>query len=47
MTAELTFYRTDMCEEALAIADKHTERVEARTLRKMIPFAEHYRELLF
>lgn len=47
LTAELTFYRTDMCEEALAASDKRTERVDARTLRKMIPFADHYRDLLF
>ena len=32
----LTFYRTDMCEEALAACRVKPERPDARTLRKTV-----------
>ena len=46
-TLELTFYRTDMCEEVLAKAKKHIERVDARTLRRRIDRIQEYGDLKF
>lgn len=44
---ELTFYRTDMCDEAYENAPESVERVNARTLRKTIPRLSYYEELKF
>ena len=47
LTVELTFYRSDYCEEALAGAEEGTQRVGARTLRKQVEKIKAYRDLLF
>lgn len=44
---EQTFYRTDMCEEALKTSDSEVERVDARTLRKIVPVITKYADLKF
>ena len=44
---ELTFYRTDMCDEVYEKAPESVERVNARTLRKTIPRLSYYEELKF
>lgn len=44
---ELTFYRTDMCEAALAGCKEFVERVDARTLRKCVDRIGCYRDLKF
>ena len=42
-----TFYRTDMCEEALEKCIGTVERVDARTLRKTVHILESYSDLKF
>ena len=44
-TVELTYYRTDMCEQAFASCAPCVERVDARTLRKRIERIEFYSDL--
>ena len=44
-TVELTYYRTDMCEQAFASCAPCVERVDARTLRKRIERIEVYGDL--
>ena len=44
---ELTFYRTDMCDEAYEKAPDTVERVNARTLRKTIEKLSVYADLKF
>ena len=46
-TIELTFYRTDYCESALAKCDAKVERVGARTLRKRISAITKYADIKF
>ena len=46
-TVELTYYRTDFCESALAKCGPEVERVDARTLRKEITEIKKYRDLKF
>ena len=47
LTAEVTYYRTDMCDEAFARAAPGTERVDARTLRRTVERLEWYADLRF
>lgn len=47
MTAELTFYRTDFCEEALARCGNDVRRIDARTLQRIIPKFVRYDDLKF
>ena len=44
---ELTFYRTDMCDDVYEKADEHVERADARTLRKTIEMLSCYEDLKF
>lgn len=44
---ELTFYRTDMCEEAYSECGKEVERIGARTLRRKVDKITRYEELRF
>ena len=44
---ELTFYRTDMCDSVFENCDVNVERVDARTLRKVINKLEFYDDLKF
>lgn len=44
---ELTFYRTDMCDEVYEKAHNNVERVNARTLRKTIEKLSFYEDLKF
>ena len=44
---ELTFYRTDMCDSVFENCDVNVERVDARTLRKVINKLEIYEDLKF
>ena len=46
-TVELTYYRTDFCESALAKCGPEVERVDARTLRKTVSRLEKYKDLKF
>lgn len=46
-TVELTYYRTDFCESALAKCGPEVERTDARTLRKKIVEIKKYRDLKF
>lgn len=46
-TVELTFYRTDFCEDVLARCAETVERVDARTLRKQIFEIKEYKDLKF
>ncbi|MBQ8509502.1 MAG: M55 family metallopeptidase [Clostridia bacterium] len=47
LTVELTYYRTDFCEEAMARAKQPFERVDARTLRRCIEKLTAYEQLKF
>lgn len=47
LTAEVTFYRTDMCENALARRGGDVERVDARTLRRSVEQLASYDGLRF
>lgn len=47
LTAEVTYYRTDMCDEAFARAAPGTVRVDARTLRRTVERLERYEDLRF
>ena len=47
LTAEVTYYRTDMCDEAFARATPGTVRVDARTLRRTVEHLERYEDLRF
>jgi len=47
MEIELTYYRTDMCDEAYMRCDKKPLRVDARTLRKEINEITKYEDLKF
>lgn len=44
---ELTFYRTDFCEKALARCGAEVERVDARTLRRRMASITRYEDLKF
>ena len=44
---ELTFYRTDMCEETMSMCECEFERVNARTLRKFVNEINSYDDLKF
>jgi CubicO group peptidase (beta-lactamase class C family) len=46
-TIELTYYRTDMCESALAKSTCNPVRIDARTLQKTITRIETYNDLKF
>ena len=46
-TVELTFYRTDMCEEALAHCGDDVIRLNARTLQRKVDRITRYEELKF
>lgn len=46
-TVELTFYRTDMCENALTRCGDDVERVDARTLRRRVARLDSYKDLKF
>ncbi len=48
IVVRLTLYRTDMCEDILAVSnDKNVKRLDARTLEKTIAGAENYADLAF
>ena len=47
LTVELTFYRTDMCEAALAHCGDEVTRVNARTLQKRVETITKYDDLKF
>lgn len=47
LDVEVTFYRTDMCERALARCGKTVERVDARTLRRTVEHLTSYDRLRF
>ena len=47
LTVEQAFYRTDMCEEALAHCPPDTVRIDARTLKKTVSTLTAYSELRF
>ena len=47
LTVELTYYRTDMCDEAFARAAPGTVRADARTLRRTLERLERYEDLRF
>ncbi len=47
VTVELTFYRTDMCEKALARCGNEVKRVDARTLQRVIQKIKRYEDLKF
>lgn len=44
---ELTFYRTDMCEEALLRCGSDVERTDARTLKRRVTKLDKYSHLKF
>jgi len=46
-TVEVTFYRTDMCEQALANAKPGVTRIDARTIAKTVDRIERYYDLRF
>ena len=46
-TVELTFYRSDMCEEALERCSFGEVRVDARTIRRVLPQIKAYGDLMF
>ena len=46
-TVELTFYRTDMCENVYGICKDFATRVDARTLRRTVPAVKKYGDLRF
>ncbi|MBQ7386660.1 MAG: M55 family metallopeptidase [Clostridia bacterium] len=46
-TVELTFYRTDMCENALMRCTDEVERIDARTLRRTVRHITKYEDLKF
>ncbi len=46
-TVELTFYRTDMCENVYGICKDFATRVDARTLRRTVPAVTQYADLRF
>ncbi len=47
LDVELTFYRTDMCEDALSRAEPGVLRVDARTLRRTVRNLTDYSQLCF
>jgi len=47
LTIELTYYRSDMCDEAYAGCGEDVERVDARTLRKTVSELKTYEQLKF
>lgn len=47
LTVEYTYYRTDMCEEALAKYTGDVVRVDARTLKKTVDTLTSYADLKF
>ncbi len=47
LTVELTYYRSDMCDAAYARADENVERVDARTLRRVVAELKSYNQLKF
>ena len=47
MEVELTFYRTDMCEKALARCGEEVERKDARTLHRTVGEIRGYEDLRF
>lgn len=47
LTIELTYYRTDMCEEVFEHCDGSVTRIDARTLQKTIEKITNYSDLKF
>ena len=47
LDVEITFYRSDMCEHALARCGETVERVGARTLRRRVEHLTSYNDLRF
>ena len=47
LTVELTYYRTDMCEKALARSGSDVKRIDARTLQKTVEKMTKYEDLKF
>ena len=47
LTVELTYYRTDMCENALAHCGSEVRRIDARTLQKTVEKMTKYEDLKF
>lgn len=45
ITVEITYYRTDMCEEVLAQCGADVTRVDARTLRRTVPHINTYKDV--